>query len=148
MFFRSKAIGQSMDLFIVEGDEILYTDKTDYSFGDIILYKSSKNDNLICHRYFFRIGSYYIVAGDNNTYFEIVKKDNLVGKGIILIRTDRKRYDIGRKNDYRTKYCKFLFKCIIIGFISRKFTIFNRYYQKNNLLRNKLQVKYIDYCSL
>lgn len=148
MFFRSKAAGHSMDLFIVEGDEILYSDKKDYSFGDIILYKCSKTGQVVCHRFFLRLGLYYIVAGDNNTYFELIKRDSLVGKGILLSRTNTKRYDIEKRNEYRTQYCKFLFKCIIIGYLNRKFGVFDKVYCKQIVMRNKLQVKYIEYCRL
>lgn len=148
MIFRSKASGHSMDFFLVEGDEIVYSDSKDYYFGDIIVYKCPKSQKLVCHRFFFHLGAYYIVAGDNNTHFEIISKSDLMGKGIMLIRTNKKRYNLEKIDDCRTRYVKFIFKCVLIGSLGQKIPGLKRMYNKNIVVRNKLQVKYIEKCSL
>lgn len=148
MISRSKTLGHSMDFYFVEGDEIVYSDSKDYKFGDIIVYKCQKSEKLVCHRFFFRIGLYYIVAGDNNTYFEVINRSDLVGKGIMLIRTNRKRYNLERIDVCRNEYVKFIFKCVLIGTLGHKIPIFNKIYNKKIAIRNKLQVKYIEKCSL
>lgn len=149
MIYCSKVSGHSMDLFIVEGDQIVYSDSKEYSFGDIVLYKCPKTGRLVCHRFFVRFGRNYLIAGDNNSYFELIKEDNLVGKGVMLIRTDKIRCNLKIIDKSRNLYCRLLLKCIILGYLSRKFSVFKRVYLRTVLARNKMQVKYVtDNCTI
>ena len=83
------------------------------------------------------------MAGDNNSYFEFIKKDNLVGKGVMLIRTGKIRCNLKTIDKSRDLYCRRLLKCIILGYLSRKFPAFKKAYLRAVLARNKMQVKFV-----
>ena len=151
MFYCNKTVGHSMDYCILEGDALLYTDDVKYSFGDIVLYRNPETDEIVGHRFFAKVGNIHLIAGDNCKCFEFIHGKYLLGRGVMLIRAGKQRYDISTKSDFRTEYTRFLITYIIMAFFFFRIfrtKVFEKSFYRRIVRRNKMQVKYMDLCRL
>jgi signal peptidase len=71
------------------GDIILYTDHTEISEGDVIVFENDKQDVMVGHRVIEIKGEEYITKGDNNSRPDpvVVTDENVEGKIIYHIPT-------------------------------------------------------------
>ena len=149
-----RATGNSMYLIIENNNQILYdTVFGRIKYGDVLLYK--KNKISIAHRCFGRIGSYYIMAGDNCRHFELIHKHDIFGKARVVIK-EAQYYKVDMNNAIRIVYTIFLFWFIIINnltidsilTIEKDNKIRRNICKKVYKVRSVLQNKYLENCCL
>ena len=73
--------GDSMIPTLYAGDQVMICKADCYGKGDIIVYPY-KDKGLVIHRLIAESGDTYICRGDNNQYFERIKKETVLGKVI------------------------------------------------------------------
>lgn len=148
MLYYKRAIGNSMQYLIMDGDKLLYSTNQKFAFGDIILYKDKYNGLVVSHRYYFTLFNRHITAGDNNHKFEFVYRKDIVGKAEVIIGRNSKKYVINKNTPIKKKYSKFMILFIVISYIRFRHNISYNLYKKMFNYRNKLQILYLDTCEV
>mgnify|MGYP005839018657 CR=1 FL=1 len=82
-YFKVKT--SSMFPSLIVSDKVLVLKTKNYLVGDIVIYK--KNDIIICHRIVKMLVDAFIIKGDNSLSTEMIRRDMILGKVIMVNRS-------------------------------------------------------------
>lgn len=112
--YLSKVKGRSMNHLLEEGDAVIYVmDSQRVRFGNLIVYQSSLNNDIVCHRMFFNFGDKMLIAGDNCIKFEFVPKKKLIGVVKYIHKKNGMLITADCENKHIRDYTRYIFKSIL-----------------------------------